>query len=212
MSDPMTTIDTSPEALERLAEKARSGTYDIHSLADLLDTIAAEKRAGPGDTTAFLAGALAMQKAAETMLREIGDGYMRGRDEAAKCASDRVGLPIEEYWLKVASQREGIGASIYEYAAAIRAIDPAALTERPVAPVVADGWNYDMSAAPDDAFIAGHLYNNPENGYWMALARRVNGVWYALGADDIPEDANPVYPPTAWRHLPAPPAKQEQTK
>lgn len=44
MADPMTTIDTSPEALERLAEKARSGTYDILGIADLLYTIAAEKR------------------------------------------------------------------------------------------------------------------------------------------------------------------------
>lgn len=118
MSD-MIPIDTSPEALERLAEKARSGTYDIHSLADLLDTIAAEKRAGP-------------------------DG----------------------------------------------------------------GWNYDMSAAPRD----GTRVDLWINGNRITEAYMRDGHWHCHATRFSTSNAGDLRicdDPTAWRHLPAPPAKQE---
>ena len=91
---------------------------------------------------------------------------------------------------------------------AIRAIDPAALTERPVAPVVADGWNYDMSAAPSDESVI-----ISTTGGWIGEAMLIwcGEVWSWCWAGTL-QPLHHNHKPTAWHHLPAPPAKQELGK
>lgn len=117
MADPMTTIDTSPEALERLAKTASIRFGEIYlrnaetvTLADLRaieqamlpaikHAIAAERHAEIADTTAFLSGAKAMQEAAVTICSHF--------DSKSPYIGQAKHVEI-----------------------AIRAIDPAALTEK----------------------------------------------------------------------------------